>query len=98
MRNKLADNKCKKRKEKINVGVEKEVELPKTPPEYKIGQKVKVIFKAEQREDESIKVGCIEAVYKYYYLIKVKNYRTTILKSAINNSVCSHTIEEIKGD
>lgn len=85
------------RKPKTDVGAGRTVELPKTPPEYRVGQKVKVVFKAEEKEDEST-VGVIEAVYKHYYVIKVKNYRTTILKSAINNLTCSHTITEIKGE
>ena len=74
------------------------ISLPAAPPEYRVGQKVKVVFKAEEKEDEATTVGIIEAVYKHYYVIKVKNYRTTILKSAINNLTCSHIITEVKGD
>ena len=88
----------KKRKPKTDVGAGRTVELPKPAPEYRVGQKVKVVFKAEEKEDESTTVGVIEAVYKHYYVVKVKNYRTTILKSAINNLTCSHTITEIKGE
>ena len=83
------------RKPKTDVGAGRTVELPKTPPEYRVGQKVKVVFKAEQKDEDTTSIGVIEGDYKYYYLIKVKNYRTTVLKSAINNIMYAHTIVEI---
>lgn len=83
------------RKPKTDVGAGRTVELPKTPPEYRVGQKVKVVFKAAQKDEDTTSIGVIEGDYKYYYLIKVKNYRTTVLKSAINNIMYAHTIVEI---
>ena len=83
------------RKPKTDVGAGRTVELPKTPPEYRVGQKVKVVFKAAQKDKDTTSIGVIEGDYKYYYLIKVKNYRTTVLKSAINNIMYAHTIVEI---
>ena len=71
------------------------VEPPKPKPEFKEGDKVRVLFiGAAQGELEGC-IGKIIQVYKYFYLIQCRNYKTTVLKAAVDNMTGGHIVKGV---
>ena len=83
-----------KRRKKTDTGAGVYVEPTKPKPEFKEGDKVRVLFiGAAQGELEGC-IGKIIQVYKYFYLIQCRNYKTTVLKAAIDNITGGHIVKE----
>ena len=84
-----------KRRKKTDTGAGVYVEPPKPKPEFKEGDKVRVLFiGAAQGELEGC-IGKIIQVYKYFYLIQCRNYKTTVLKAAIDNMTGGHIVKGV---
>lgn len=83
----------RQKRKKTDAGAGMYVEPPKSKPEFKEGDKVKVLFiGAAQGELEGC-IGKIIQVYKYFYLIQCRNYKTTVLKAAVDNTTGGHIVK-----
>lgn len=82
-----------KRRKKTDAGVGIYVEPPKPKPEFKEGDKVRFLFIGAAHGESEGCIGKIIQVYEYFYLIQCKNYKTTVLKAAIDNMTGGHIVK-----